>query len=322
MSTTVYLADSHPWLSRQLLAGQPPDPALAVMVDARSEAELIILPKTDKEQPDAGDGLRDFGRRELLRTCVFSQLDEPFPWAPGVYASIPAGHAARGGFTGGFYVAQHHHEEGGLADDLEAARGLDRDLLWSFAGTASNHPVRAALIALEDERAVVRDTQSWSERVRWNWKTEHREEARAAFSGYAELLGRSKFVLCPRGRGAGSIRLFEAMRVGRAPVVVSDDWLAPPFVDWESCSVRVAERDVARLPDLLREREAEADELGRRARAAWERWYAPERQLSTLVAGCLRAAESAPSRPLLLARACARRESLRRGLRRAKEKLA
>jgi hypothetical protein len=315
MTTNVYLADSFPWLSRQLLTGQSPDARLAVMVPARSEADLIVYPKTDKEQVDAGDRLRDFSPSELLRTCVFSQLDEPFPWAPGVYASVPARYAKHGGFTGGFYVAQHHHEEGGLADDLEEARSLRPDLLWSFVGTAGNHPVRQRLMRLADERSLVRDTRSWSERVRWNWKTEHRDEARKVFSGYAEQLGRSQFVVCPRGRGAGSIRLFEALRVGRAPVIISDDWLAPPFVDWGSCSVRVAERDVGRLPQLLREREPEAAELGERARMVWERWYAPERQLSTLVASCLLAAESAPSRPLLVARASLRPRTLRRSLR-------
>lgn len=322
MSTTVYLADSFPWLSRQLLSGQPPDPRQAEIVPSREDADLIIYPKTDKEQVDVRDRLRDFSPRELLRTCVFSQLDEPFPWAPGVYASVPARLAKRGGFVGGFYVAQHHHEDHGLADDLETARALEPDLLWSFAGTAMNHPVREGLMSLQDERALVRDTRSWSERVRWNWDTEHREEAREAFSSYAELLGRSKFVLCPRGRGPASIRLFEALRVGRAPVVLSDDWLPPPFVDWGSCSVRVAEKDVSRLPDLLRERESEARKLGERARKAWERWYAPERQLSTLVQGCLLAARSAPNRPFLLAKASLRRDAVRRGARRVKKSVA
>jgi hypothetical protein len=319
MSKTIYLADSYPWLSRQLRGGQAPPQEVAELVGSRAEADLILFPKTDKEQPEATDRLRDLKPAELARTCVFSQLDEPFPWAPGMYASVPAGYARRGGFVGGFYVAQHHTEAGGLGDDLEAARGLEPDLLWSFVGTVSNHPTRARLLELGDERSVVSDTRDWSDRVRWSWNGEHREEARAVFSGYAELLGRSRFVVCPRGRGAGSIRLFEAMRVGRAPVIVSDDWLPPPSVDWPSCSIRIAERDVATLPDVLREREPEASRLGAAARSVWEDRFSPERQLATLIEGCLLAAESAPPRPTLVARACLRRQALRRGLRRAKE---
>ena len=318
MSQNVYLANSYPWLSRQLRASELPDPAVAVMVDSRREADVIIYPKTDLEEDDANDRLRDFSPSELLRTCVFSQMDEPFPWAPGMYASLPARHAKRG-FTGGFYVAQHHHDAGGITEHLEAARNLEPDLLWSFVGTISNHPIRASLLSVGDERAVCQDTQQWSDNIRWGWKANYREEASKAFSGFAELIGRSAFPVCPRGRGSASIRLFEALRVGRAPVIVSDDWFPPPFVDWNACSIRVAERDVRRLPEILREREGEAQELGERARAVWERRFSPQRQLGTLVEGCLLAADTAPARMVLFGRACFRRQSVRRGLRRVKE---
>jgi hypothetical protein len=290
------------------------------MVDSRAEADLIVYPKPYLSDRDAGDRLHEFGPGELLRTCVFSQLDEPFPWAPGMYASLPASYANRG-FVGGFYVAQQHHEEGGITSDLEAARSLESDLLWSFVGTTSNHPVRRRLLELRDDRALVRDTQVWSDKIRWRWKSEQRREARGAFSSFAEAMGRSAFVVCPRGRGASSIRLFEALQVGRVPVIVSDDWLPTPFVEWEGCSIRVAEKDVDRLPGLLREREPEAVEMGKRARAEWERHFSLDRQLSTLVRGCLLAAETATNRPLLAARASLRRQALRHGLRRVKDKL-
>jgi exostosin family protein len=320
MSQNVYLANSYPWLSRQLRAGEPPDSAIAVMVDSPREADVIIYPKTDLNEEGASDRLLDFSPSELQRTCVFSQLDEPFPWAPGMYASLSARYAKRG-FTGGFYVAQHHNDAGGITKELEAARELEPDLLWSFVGTISNHPVRAGLLNISDERCVVRDSQRWSDSIRWGWKTDYREEAIKAFSGFAGLLGRSKFAVCPRGRGAASIRLFEALRVGRTPVIVSDEWLPPPFVDWGSCSIRVAEQDVGLLPEILREREGEAEEMGERARAVWERRFSPQRQLGTLVEGCLLAADSAPARATILVRACFRRQSIRRGLRRAKEKI-
>ncbi len=38
----------------------------------------------------------------------------------------------------------------------------------------------------------------------------------------------------PRGIGASSVRIFEAMRAGRAPVIISDDWIVPPVGDWGS----------------------------------------------------------------------------------------
>ena len=50
-------------------------------------------------------------------------------------------------------------------------------------------------------------------------------------------------MICPRGWGSSSIRLFEVMEMGRVPVIISDAWVneAPKWADF---SVRVSEADV------------------------------------------------------------------------------
>jgi hypothetical protein len=110
---------------------------------------------------------------------------------------------------------------------------------------------------------------------------------KAAIRSYAEHLHRAKFIVCPRGVGLSSVRLFEAMRVGICPVIVSDRWLPPPFVDWSACSIRLAERDLPLLPMILREREGEWLALGSRARREWEKRYAPANVLNSIVEACL-----------------------------------
>jgi hypothetical protein len=105
------------------------------------------------------------------------------------------------------------------------------------------------------------------------------------------------------------------MRVARCPVVVSDGWLAPPFVDWDSCSVRIAEKDLRHLPAILREREADAEALGIQARVVWERRYAPPTMLNTLAESCLDIAEyrlSGRSRCAMAGRAGLSREAASR----------
>jgi hypothetical protein len=59
------------------------------------------------------------------------------------------------------------------------------------------------------------------------------------------------------------------MRAGRVPVIISDEWLPPSRIDWNSFSVRVPEQDVHRLPSLLREYEAQAQAMGELARHVW-----------------------------------------------------
>jgi hypothetical protein len=166
-------------------------------------------------------------------------------------------------------------------------------LLWCFVGSVSTCPaVRQPLVELQDERAHVLDTPAWRQQ-RYQLEGAGRAERARSLKSYADTLHRAKFIACPRGVGTSSIRLFEAMRVARCPVIISDDWLAPPFVDWGSCAIRVAEKDLGHLPAILREREADAEALGRQARAVWEQRYAPPTMLNTLVESCL---DIAPAR--------------------------
>ena len=95
---------------------------------------------------------------------------------------------------------------------------------------------------------------------------------------YVEDILQSKFVLCPAGWAPQTIRLFETMQLGRCPVIISDQWVPIAGIDWRNCAVLVPEREVKSLPKILMAREAEAAELGTRARTAWEKEFRPERR--------------------------------------------
>jgi len=99
---------------------------------------------------------------------------------------------------------------------------------------------------------------------------------REAQKDYADALARSHFALCPRGMGFGSIRLFEVMEMGVAPVLLADRYALPPGPDWNSFLLQIPEREFRRLPELLEPHVAESEERGRRAREAWELFLAPE----------------------------------------------
>ncbi len=96
------------------------------------------------------------------------------------------------------------------------------------------------------------------------------EALREAFVAYSL---ESSFVLCPRGRGCGSIRLFEVMESGRVPVIISDDWVPPGGIDWDSFSIRVAEKDIDQLDEILREHLPRMIEMEITARRVWEEHF-------------------------------------------------
>ncbi len=75
--------------------------------------------------------------------------------------------------------------------------------------------------------------------------------------------------------------------MGRCPVILSDEWVYPKRVNWEGCSVSVAEQDLPRLRQILEEKLPLAAELGARARQEWEKFYAPDVRFHWLVEDCL-----------------------------------
>jgi len=77
------------------------------------------------------------------------------------------------------------------------------------------------------------------------------------------------------------------MKAGRVPVILSDDWVAPEGPAWPSFSVRVAERDVKSLPEILEAHEGAAARMGRVAREQWELWFSESASFHRIVEWCL-----------------------------------
>lgn len=76
---------------------------------------------------------------------------------------------------------------------------------------------------------------------------------RHRFAGYQSEIARSVFCLCPRGWAPWSPRLVESVALGCVPVVIADD-IRLPFptaVNWSEISIRVAEKDVEKLGEIL-----------------------------------------------------------------------
>lgn len=138
--------------------------------------------------------------------------------------------------------------------------------LFSFRGTRHTARVREHLFAsfggAHKQWLVAESTRSIHE---------HTPETKRQ---YVQEILESAYVLCPRGWSPSTYRLFEAMALGRCPVVISDDWVAIPGIDWDTVSVRVPERSVAMLPRLLAGLGVERGlQMGVAARRVWEQHF-------------------------------------------------
>jgi hypothetical protein len=116
-----------------------------------------------------------------------------------------------------------------------------------------------------------------------NWFNIFEQQNSSAMGTYAESLASTRFVLCPRGAGNGSARLFETMKAGRVPVILSDSYVLPEGIDWSSCSIRIRERDVSKIPDVITSHMDGWEAIARNARREWENNFSSESLFPYLV---------------------------------------
>ena len=91
---------------------------------------------------------------------------------------------------------------------------------------------------------------------------------------YVETMRSSKFALCPRGASPSSIRMFEAMELGIAPVVMADTWIPVTGVDWSFC-LFVKENQLTQLDTFVRSHENEWQQRGAEARLTFNKHFGP-----------------------------------------------
>lgn len=207
------------------------------------------------------------------KTLEWDSSDSPSGRLPGLYCSLPRRLFDPTRHRGFCYPWRFNNT---VAEQPPAAATH----LFGFTGSLSS-PLRHRLLAAlgSDPAGIVRRSENL-------WNRIMGDQPDPAKADYARDLGRVKFVLCPRGNGASSIRLFEAMESGRVPVIISDSLILPQCVSWDRCSIRIAERDLRHVPAILAERAADWPALAREARRQWEACFSNERLLSTLATEC------------------------------------
>ncbi len=254
------------------------------LVDHPGDAEIIVALESNSFRTH-----RDVAamcREPLLRDFpeqVFTVNYEDYPpgFLPGLYAALPSSR---------FDPTRHHAWCYLFTDDASAqlTRPLpevaDAALLFSFRGAESSS-LRTRFFQLTLPagcRGRITKINRWFD---------HNAQEK---SDYFDEIADSKFVLCPYGQGITSRRLFEVMEMGRCPVIFGDDWVPPSEIAWGRCSIRLTDADAERLPEILAARESDAPELGRHARAAWERYFSPERKFEASLDAMVRLRDARP----------------------------
>ncbi|HEY8997181.1 MAG TPA: exostosin family protein [Edaphobacter sp.] len=255
------------------------------LVASPEEAEMILLGGSFGRDPHYL--LEHPLYRAFTDKCaVYTDDDNYLPLAPGVYCAATPDESSNAGRVFSYsYVSS----SGKYSNQFVTARDTEKRYLFSFQG-GSTSMLRKRMFNLSFNRpdVLIENTSTY---YHWDLTQPDRIERQQR---YAETLAASHFVLCPRGAGTGSIRLFEVMSAGIAPVLLADDYLLPPNVPWESFLLRFKESEIARLPELLEPHLPEAAERGRLAREAWLEHFAPDKEFDSIVALAARALKHGP----------------------------
>jgi hypothetical protein len=241
------------------------------LTDRPQDADIILFlePNYFKGREYARMLLRHELIREFPNQCfVFSYDDFPIGYLPGVYVAMPRQAMDYKRFRSCSYL-----QEPNPFCIEKTEENIQPHFLFSFRG-ARSAAVRESIFNLANG---LQGSASITEMKKWY---NHSDEEKKA---YVHEILESKFVLCPRGQGVSSHRLFETMKLGRIPVILSDPWVPPDGPDWLNCSVRIAEQNVRFIPQILADLENRAEAIGRLAREEWIKWFSPQSRVFTVL---------------------------------------
>lgn len=106
-----------------------------------------------------------------------------------------------------------------------------KDIFCSFVGR-NTHPIRSEILKIKQP----------------GW---HITDKVVKLPQFCDILSRSVFTLCPRGYGPTSFRISECMQFQSIPVYISDKFIEPHGIPFDTYGVTVQPGNVALLPYIL-----------------------------------------------------------------------
>ncbi|MBI4819131.1 MAG: exostosin family protein [Deltaproteobacteria bacterium] len=224
----------------------------------------------------------DVIRKHANKCFTISHRAEPLVLNRGIYESARSNLLTWGRVKTGGYACSGSFNSHVKSHVATSARDRGKKYLLSFVGRRS-HPIRQRLFDIQFSRSDVlikdsSDFRMWSEKDPTVREDRQRE--------YYEILLATKFSLCPRGIGAGSIRLFESLKLGVVPIVISDGWIAPRCAEWSRCTITVKERHILDVERIASEHESKYEEMSRLAIDCYESRFSEASYFNYIVESC------------------------------------
>ncbi len=262
------------------------------VVDDPDEADLLLFTEAHLLGTDWKlSAIRDspLFKRYRHKSLVYDERDRPWCSVPGVYVSMPSAS-----------FNMRLQRSWSYFNIPERDRGADRTILGSFVASRSAR-CRAPLFEIHHPRMLIEEAVGF---IFYDSSSKDYARRKGLFE---ESIVSSKFVLCPRGHGTSSIRMYEAMAAGSVPVVISDHWVPPTGVDLDGAILRWPEGRITGLVEFLESQEPDWRSMSSRTAEVFDRYFAPPVSFHNIVEQCAHILGSgflANYHPETLSRAC------------------
>ena len=131
-----------------------------------------------------------------------------------------------------------------ICSSIPNVKETQKDIFCSFVGSAT-HPIRMEMLRqLVNKQEYVLKPKHWSPSI---------EDKRKDL--FLDVTARSTFSLCPRGYGATSFRLYEAMQLGAIPVYIYTNEPYIPFsfdLNWNDFCVLIDSKSISNIDNILK----------------------------------------------------------------------
>lgn len=111
---------------------------------------------------------------------------------------------------------------------------FERNILANFIGKET-HPIRKEILKLKGQPHLYISSNQHS------------------LESFCHVLSTSVFTLCPRGYGQTSFRICEALQYGSIPVYISDEFIHPHNVDFDSYGIAIAPNELSTTLEAIQQ---------------------------------------------------------------------
>lgn len=242
-----------------------------IFIDSPEDADIILI--VDIDENNLFQGLRNnpIWKKYPDKSFGIYEGDHAPIFLHGLYSDARQSPMNINRFLGLPYK-MHQICFPNLTPDVSLVQSTPKDLLFSFAGRMS-HKIRKKLLTNTYPSGEVEliDTSAYNHfQVENSYRDKFQET-------YWELAMRSKYVLCPRGAAASSVRLFEIMEAGIAPVIISDDWIPPYGPNWQEFTLIIPEKNISNIFEIVKSHEDEWLSRSQKARLTWEEYFSDQK---------------------------------------------